>query len=200
MGWNLTSRKCWILHNAGHKYKLAEEELESSSAEKDLGWWSASGWIGISRVPKQPRGKITSWSASNSTTSCSKWSLSCCIQHWCSLSWRTVGSSGPHNLIRMWKSLNASRGGQQRWWQGWESCPEKSSWGLWACQVWRGGGWGLTSLLSIWKGEVERKVLSLLPGIYWQDRWEWFKATQWHSIYYLLMLTFFQFHSLLEPL
>jgi len=40
-GMKFNKSKCWILHlgwsNAGHKYKLGEEWLESSPAEKGLG-------------------------------------------------------------------------------------------------------------------------------------------------------------------
>ncbi|KAK4822822.1 hypothetical protein QYF61_020105 [Mycteria americana] len=40
-GMKFNKSRCWILHlgrsNAGHKYKLAEEWLESSPAERDLG-------------------------------------------------------------------------------------------------------------------------------------------------------------------
>ncbi|KAK4807101.1 hypothetical protein QYF61_018442 [Mycteria americana] len=40
-GMKVNKNKCWILHqgrsNAGHKYKLGEEWLESSPAERDLG-------------------------------------------------------------------------------------------------------------------------------------------------------------------
>ena len=40
-GMKFNKSKCWILHlgqsNAGHKYKLGEEWLESNPAERDLG-------------------------------------------------------------------------------------------------------------------------------------------------------------------
>ena len=40
-GMKCNKSKCWILHlgwsNAGHKYKLGDERLESSPAERDLG-------------------------------------------------------------------------------------------------------------------------------------------------------------------
>lgn len=46
--------KCLILHlgwsNAGHKYKLREEWLESSPTEKDLGVLVGSSSIGVSSV------------------------------------------------------------------------------------------------------------------------------------------------------
>ena len=48
-GMKFNKSKCWILHlgqsNAGHKYKLGKERLESSPAERDLGCWSAAGSV-----------------------------------------------------------------------------------------------------------------------------------------------------------
>lgn len=42
----------------------------------------------------------------------------------------------------------------------------RSSWGLWACPVWRNGGWGTISLLSktSWGQQVQREELSSSPG------------------------------------
>lgn len=40
-GMKINKGKCWVLHlgqsNVGHRYRLEEEWLESSSAERDLG-------------------------------------------------------------------------------------------------------------------------------------------------------------------
>ncbi|KAK4828602.1 hypothetical protein QYF61_000054 [Mycteria americana] len=48
-GMKFNKKKCWILHlrerNARHKYKLGEEQLESSPAERDLGCWLIAGSI-----------------------------------------------------------------------------------------------------------------------------------------------------------
>ena len=146
--------------------------------------WERSGWraalqkgiwgcrstadsIGASSVSWQPGGQTASWGASNTAEAAGekRW-LSCCLQGWCSLTLSTVCSSGPHNLRRMWRSLNASRGWQQSWWKGWKACLMKSSWGPWVCLVWREGGWGATSLLSTasWGAEMEREVLLSSPG------------------------------------
>ncbi|KAK4829014.1 hypothetical protein QYF61_001789 [Mycteria americana] len=64
-GMKFNKSKCWILRlgrsNAGHKYKLGEEWLESSPAERDLGGWSAAGSTCVSSVPWQPRGQTAPW-------------------------------------------------------------------------------------------------------------------------------------------
>ena len=103
---------------------------------------------------------------------------SCCSQRWCSLTRSVVCSAGPHSLRRMWRSLNATRGEQQSWWQGWKARPVGSGWGLWAGPVWRKGGWGRChcSLQLPEEGTGRGRCWALLPGVQWWDVWEWFKA------------------------
>ncbi|KAK4828449.1 hypothetical protein QYF61_026674 [Mycteria americana] len=66
-GMKLNKNKCQILYlgwsNAGHKYKLGEEWLERSPAERNLGVLVDSR-LNMSQ-PWQPRGQTTSWGASN---------------------------------------------------------------------------------------------------------------------------------------
>ena len=46
-GMKFNKSKCWILHlgwsSTGHKYKLGDEWLWSSAAERDLGCWLTAG-------------------------------------------------------------------------------------------------------------------------------------------------------------
>ncbi|KAK4806195.1 hypothetical protein QYF61_001118 [Mycteria americana] len=91
--------KCWILHlgrsNAGHKYRLGEEGLESSPAERDL------GVLVDSRLKRSQQCALAAKRA-NCILGCIKHSItSQPKERWCGLTLSNVCSSGPHNLRRM---------------------------------------------------------------------------------------------------
>jgi len=68
-GMKFNKSKCQILHlgqsNAGDKYKLGEEWLESSPAEGIWRCWPAADSVEVSSVPWQPRGQTAPWGASD---------------------------------------------------------------------------------------------------------------------------------------
>lgn len=54
----------------------------------------------------------------------------------------------------------------------------RNGWELWVCLIWREEGWGASHCSLQLPEEVMWRCSSLLPGISWQNTWEWFKADQ----------------------
>lgn len=103
-GMKLNKKKCQILHPGqstdGHKYKLGEEQLESSPAERDPGGChSTKGLIGVSGARWHPRGRTTSRGASNPASPAGqKGALSCRILCQCGLALSILCGSGHYNF------------------------------------------------------------------------------------------------------
>lgn len=106
-------------------------------------WWVQS-WIRASRVHLQPRKPITSlavsqaaWPAGWGKGFCSSTPLS-----W-DPSWTNASSSGAPSTRKTQSCWSGSKGGPQRWSEGWAPLSEN-----WSCAVWRRKGLGRSHLTA----------------------------------------------------
>ena len=72
--------------------------------------------------------------------------------------WSTASSSGAPNIRRTWTCWNGSRGGPQRWSEGWSTSPPRTGWGSWGCSAWGREGSGVTLEQLPVPGGADRKA------------------------------------------
>jgi len=66
------------------------------------------------------------------------------IPLWWEPTWSPASSCGALNTGKTWTCWNASRGGPQKWSEGWNTSPVRKVWGGWDCSAWRWKGCGET--------------------------------------------------------
>ena len=60
----------------------------------------------------------------------------------------TASSSGASNTRRRWGCWCGSKGGQQRWSEGWSTSPVRTGWESWDSSAWRQEGSGKAALIA----------------------------------------------------
>jgi len=69
-----------------------------------------------------------------------------------------VASSSEALSTRTWTCWIGSRGGQQKWSEGWSTSPTRTGWESWSCSAWRREGCGETYCsLSVIKGALQER-------------------------------------------
>jgi len=70
----------------------------------------------------------------------------------------TVSRCGVLSTGEMWTCWRASRGGAQKWSQGWKTSPARTGWESWGCAAWRRDGCKVTwqRPFSTYRGATER--------------------------------------------
>jgi len=123
--------------NLSNVYKLGEELTDSSPAKKDVGIL-----VDIKLNTSHQRA-LSAWKA-NCILGCIKRAVAAGWGRWLSLStlplWGLTCSilSRPwaHRSTKMQKCWSGSRGGPQRWSEGWSTSPMTKGWGDWTCSLW----------------------------------------------------------------
>ena len=73
-----------------------------------------------------------------------RWFCPSTLLRW-DLTWSTAFSSGALST-RTWNCWSGSKGGLQKWSEGWSTSPMRTGWESWACSAWRREGCGETWL------------------------------------------------------
>ena len=89
-------------------------------------WWTKS-WIQATNVHLQPRRPTASWAASQAAWPAGR-GRGCCSSAplWWDLTWSPVSSSGTPSTGKTWMSW--SKGGRQKWSEGWNAYPMRKVW------------------------------------------------------------------------
>ena len=100
-------------------------------------WWmKSSTWPGS--VHLQPRRPTVSWAASKAPWSAGQGSRFCPSSLlWWDPTQNTACRPGAPSTRRTWSCWSGSRGGPQRWSEGWSTSPSRKGWESWGCSAWR---------------------------------------------------------------
>ena len=61
---------------------------------------------------------------------------------WWDPTWSPVSSSGALSTGKSWTCWSGSRGGPQKWSEGWSTSPMRKGWESWGCSAWKRRLWG----------------------------------------------------------
>ena len=107
-------------------------------------WMKSLTWA--TNVRSQPRRPIVSWAPSGEASPAGRERWFCpSTLLWWDLTWSIAFSSGALST-RTWNCWSRSKGGLQKWSEGWSSSPMRTGWESWACSAWRREGCGETWL------------------------------------------------------
>jgi len=135
-----------VLHlgwrNLHYQWKLRDERIEHSLAEKDLGCWWIESWTLARNVSLRPRKSTVSWAASKGAWPAGWGRRSCpSTLRWWGLTWSTVSRCRVLSTGEAWTCCCASRGGLQTWSMEWNtSAMRRTGWKSWGCSGWRREG------------------------------------------------------------
>ena len=118
-----------------------ENGLRAALRRKAWGCWLTRNPTWCSNVLSQPRWPAMSWAVSKEAWPAGQGRWFCpftLLQ--CDPTWSVASSSGALSLWKTWTCWSGSRGGPQKWSEGWNTSPIRQGWESWGCSAWRREG------------------------------------------------------------
>jgi len=98
---------------------------------RTCGYWWIKSWTWADSVQSHLRKPAVSWAVSKEAWPAGRGKWFCSSTPiWWDLTWSHVSSSGALSTRRTWSCWSGSRGGPQRWSEGWSTFPVRKSWEL----------------------------------------------------------------------
>ena len=153
-----SARSCtWVGATPGINIGWGMNGLRAALPRRTWGCWWMNSWTWAGNMRSQLRKPTVSWAASKEAWPAG-WGRWFCPSTplWRDHTWSTASGSGVLSTGRTWTCWSGSRGGPQKWSEGWNSSPKRKGWESWGCSAWRREGSGETFLRAF---NTERGLL-----------------------------------------